>query len=53
MTVVLNEELTKHEVEALIEKIEPALKVFDAKKYFNKVAVEGDILKIQQEMRDE
>lgn len=53
MTVVLNEKLTEQEINSLLEKIEPAPKLFDAKKYFNKAAVEGDILKIQQEMRDE
>lgn len=53
MTVTLNEKLTEHEIDALLEKIEPTPKVFDAKKYFNKISVEGDIVKIQQEMRDE
>ncbi len=53
MTVVLNEKLTEQELGALLKKIEPAPKLFDAKKYFNKVTIEGDILKIQQEMRDE
>ena len=53
MTVVLNEKLTEQEVEDLLEKIEPAQRVFDAKKYFNKTTIEGDPLKTQQEMRDE
>lgn len=53
MTVELNEKLTEQEVEALLEKIKPARKVFDAKKYFNKLMIEGEPLKLQQEMRDE
>lgn len=53
MTVVLNENLTQQEINSLLEQIEPTPKLFDAKKYFNKAAIEEDILKIQQEMRDE
>ena len=53
MTIVLNEKLSAEEIEALLKKIEPAPKFFDAKKYFNKVAIEVDPLKIQQQMRDE
>jgi len=53
MTVFVDEKLTEQEMNALLEKIEPAPKLFDAKKYFNKVKVKGDPLKIQQEMRDE
>ena len=53
MTIVLNEKLSAEEIEALLKKIEPAPKFFDAKKYFNKVAIEVEPLKIQQQMRDE
>ena len=53
MTVVIDKKLTEQEVNALLEKIEPIPKVFDAKKYFDKAIIKEDPLKIQQEMRDE
>lgn len=53
MTVVVNENLSEQEVNNLLEKLEPSPKLFDAKKYFNKVAIEIDPLKAQKEMRDE
>lgn len=53
MTVILNEKLSKKEIKALLEKIKPLPKLFNAKKYFNKIPVKGDPLQIQQEMRDE
>ncbi len=53
MIIEVNEKLTEEEVNALLEKVEPAPKLFDAKKYFNKITIEGDPLQIQQELRDE
>jgi hypothetical protein len=53
MVIEVNEKLTEEEVNALLEKVEPAPKLFDAKKYFNTMAIEGDPLQIQQELRDE
>ena len=53
MVIEVTENLTEEEVNALLEKVEPAPKLFDAKKYFNKIAIEGDPLQIQQELRDE
>lgn len=53
MTVVINDKLTKEERETLLKKLETPPKLFDAEKYFNKIEIEGDILKTQQEIRDE
>ncbi len=53
MTIEVNEKLTEKELNALIEKVEPQAKLFDAKKYFNKIDIEGDPLKLQQDLRDE
>jgi hypothetical protein len=53
MTIEVNEKLTQQEINALLEKVEPAPKLFDAKKYFNKIAIQRDPLKVQQELRDE
>jgi hypothetical protein len=53
MTIEVTEILTEEQVEALLEKVEPAPKLFDAKKYFNKIKIEGDPLEIQQGLRDE
>lgn len=52
MTIEVNEQLTEEQVEALLEKVEPAPKLFDAKKYFNKIKVDADPLEIQQDLRD-
>ncbi len=53
MVIEVNEKLTEEEVNALLEKVEPAPRLFDAKKYFAKIAIEEDPLQIQQELRDE
>lgn len=53
MTVTLNKKLSEKEIKALLEKIKPLPKLFDAQKYFNKIHATGDPLQIQQEMRDE
>ena len=53
MTIELNDTLTEKEMEALLEKIDPAPRLFDAKKYFNKIAIEEDPMKVQQEVRGE
>ena len=47
MTVVINDKLTKEELETLFKKPEAAPKLFDAEKYFNKIEIKGDILKTQ------
>jgi hypothetical protein len=53
MKVIIDKKLTKEEREKLLKKVQPKMKVLDAKKYFGKIKVQGDPLKIQQEMRDE
>lgn len=53
MQVTIDKNLTKEEREKLLKKVQPKLKVLDAKKYAGKVSWKGDPLKIQREMRDE
>lgn len=53
MNVLIDKMLTKEEREKLLKKVQPKLKVLDAKKFVGKVSWKGDPLKIQCEMRDE
>ncbi len=53
MNVVIDKTLTEEDKEKLIEKVQPKMKVLDAKKFLGKISWKGDPLKIQREMRDE
>ena len=53
MTVVVDKKLTKKERDKILNKMQSESKLFDAKKYFGKVKIQGDPLEIQRQMRDE
>ena len=53
MTVVINSNSSKKELEILLKKIKPKLKKLNASLFFGKVGYKGDPLKIQKELRDE
>ena len=53
MNVLIDKMLTKEEREKLLKKVQPKLKVLDAKKFVGEISWKGDPLKIQREMRDE
>ena len=53
MNVLIDKNLSKKEVDEILKKVESTGRPFNAKKYFGKLKIEGDPLKIQQEMRDE
>lgn len=53
MNVLIDKTHTKEEREKLLKKVQPKMKVLDAKKFAGKISWKGDPLKIQREMRDE
>ena len=53
MTLVVNKKISKQKMEEMIDHLKPAPKVFNAKKFFGKIKIKGDPLKIQREMRNE
>jgi len=53
MTVEVDKKLTKQERDQILKKMQSKPKLFDAKKYFGKLKIQGNPLEIQRQMRDE